>query len=84
MIERHAETQTSISNAEIVNCFQLFEQILAVCNELEIIIKQDYKDVFGPKLRVQPPEVLQAILEELGRLSKTIVPEWPPPEPPST
>jgi hypothetical protein len=84
MIERQAETQAAISNVEIVNCFQLFEQTLAVCKEMETIIKQDYKDVFGPKLRVQPPEVLQAILEELGRLSKAIVPEWPPPEPPST
>jgi hypothetical protein len=81
MIERQAETQAAISDAEIVNCFQLFEQILAVCKRLENVIRQSYKDVVGPKLRVQPPEVLQGVLEELERHAKAIVPDWPPPEP---
>jgi hypothetical protein len=80
-IERHVATQASISNIEVVNCFQLFEQLVAVCKKLEILISQNYKDVSGPKLKVQPPEAFQAIFDELERLSKSIMPDWPPPEP---
>jgi hypothetical protein len=81
MIERQVATQATISDMEIVNCFQLFEQLLAVSKKLETVISQNYKDVFGPKLKVQPPEALQAVLGELEQLSKAIVPDWPPPEP---
>jgi hypothetical protein len=81
MIERQAATQASISEREIVDCYQLLEQLRDVSKKLETIIRQNYKDVFGPKLKVMPPEAFQAILGELERLCKEIVPDWPPPEP---
>jgi hypothetical protein len=84
MVERQVAAQAAIADREIVDSFQLFEQTLAVCKKLETVIGQNYIDVFGPKLKVQPPDVLQTILEELGRLSREIVPDWPPPEPSPT
>ena len=83
-LERHIATQATVGDKEVVNCFQLFQQFIAIGNKLEAIIRQDYKDVIGPKLRVQPPDVLKDILKELERLAKEIVPEWPPPEPPAS
>lgn len=80
-IEQHIANQATVANAEVVNCFQLLEQLLFVCKKLENIIKKYYKDVSGPKLKVQPPEVLQAIFDELERISKTLVPDLPPSEP---
>jgi hypothetical protein len=83
-VERQAEIQAAISNAEIVNCHQLFTHLLSACDRLEAVIKDDYKDVIGPKLKVQPPDVLKDVLKELERLAKEIVPDWPPPEPPAS
>jgi hypothetical protein len=81
MIERQIATQATISGIEVVNAFQLFQRLIVVSKKLEAIISRDYKDVVGPKLKVQPPEVLKSILTELESLSKAIVPDWPPDEP---
>ena len=81
MIRRQAATQATIADREVVDSFQLFEQTMAVSKKLETVISQNYKDVFGPKLKVEPPELLQTIMDELRRLSNSIVPEWPPSEP---
>ena len=58
MIERQIATQATISDIEVVNTFQLFQRFIAVSKKLETIIGRDYKNVVGPKLKVQPPEVL--------------------------
>jgi hypothetical protein len=81
MIERQITTQATISDIEIVNSFQLFQQLIAVSKKLENVIIKDYKNVFGPKLKVQPPDVIKDVLAELENLSKAIVPDWPPDEP---
>jgi hypothetical protein len=81
MIERQIATQATISDVEVVNTFQLFRRIIVVSKKLETTISRDYKDVVGPKLKVQPPEALKSILAELESLCKAIVPDWPPDEP---
>ncbi len=82
-IERSMHTQASVANAEVVNSFQLFQQLLSVSERLEVIIKSDYGDMPGRKLRIQPPDALKDTLARLEHITKSVVPDLPPPQPPS-
>ena len=75
--------QAMISNAEVVHCLQLIQQIQAICRKLRIVVEK-YEHVPGPHLKVEPPEIMLETVKELEAIAKTIVPDWPPPEPQPT
>jgi hypothetical protein len=47
------------------------------------IIRVEYKDVIGSRLKVEPPEMFGPLMTELERIAKGAAPDWPPPEPPA-
>lgn len=80
-LERQIEAQAAIADAEIVNAYQLFLQLTEASEKIAGIIKTEYKDVIGPKLKVGPPEMFGPLMTELEHIAKAAAPDWPPPEP---
>lgn len=83
-LERQIATQATIADVEVVNAYQLFQQLASVSQKIEKIIGDKYKDVVGPKLKIRPPDAFDEIMTELERLSHNIVKDWPPSEPTAT
>lgn len=77
------EAQANISNVEVVNSYQLFLRFKEASQKIENIITTEYKNVVGPKLKVEPPEVFGTLMTELERITRGVVPDWPSPEPPA-
>lgn len=80
-IERAIATQATISDIEIVNSYQLLTSLRDASRKIETVIVEDYKKIAGAKLKIQLPPIFNAVLAELERLAKGVVPDWPPPEP---
>lgn len=81
-LKMRVNTQAEISGTEVVYSYQLFEQLREVAKRLETIISDEYKEVSGPKLKIALPVALESTLEELKRICKEVVPDWPEPEQP--
>ncbi len=58
----------------------LIQQVQSICGKLRVIVEK-YKHIPGPHLKVEPPKIMQETVRELEAIAKTIVPDWPPPEP---
>ena len=82
-IERQMDAQAAVSNAEVVNAYQLIQLLTEASHKIEAIIMSDYKDVVGPKLKSKPPEILGKLMPELEQIARSAAPDWPP-EPPGT
>lgn len=82
-LERQIATQATIADVEVVNAYQLFLQLKEASQKIENIITTEYKNVVGPKLKVEPPEVFGTLMTELERITRGVVPDWPSPEPPA-
>lgn len=80
---RQIATQATVADVEVVNAYQLFLLFRDASQKIENIIGTEYKNVIGPKLKVQPPEVFGTLMTELERIARGVVPDLPPPEPPA-
>ena len=83
-VEFYVEIQVTISISEIINSFQLLQQLHSVSQKLVGIITKIYGDMPGRKLQILPPPVFNSLLAELECICRTSNPDWPPPEPPPT
>ena len=81
VVARVAETSANISVAEIINVYQLLLQLREMSLKLEQIIKRDYGNISGKKLRVQFSSVFDDMMGKLELIAKAHVPDWPPPAP---
>ena len=81
-LERQIDAQASISDTEVMNAYQLFLVLTEATEKIAGIIKTEYKDVIGPRLKVHPPEMFGALMVELEQIAKAAAgADWPPPEP---
>ena len=72
--------QAEIAKAEVVHTFQLFQQIIAICAKVRKVVEK-YEHVKKAHLKVEAPEPVADTLVELERIVRSIVPNYPPPEP---
>jgi hypothetical protein len=81
ILGRQIEAQASVAEAEVINVHQLFLQLMTAGKKITGIIEAQYKDVVGPKLKIEPPEMLGPLITELERIAKAASPNWPPDPP---
>jgi hypothetical protein len=77
---RHLAAQAHISEVEVVNVYQLLLQLAGANNKIAEIIKTEYKEVKGPKLKVQLPQPFESMMSELKAIANEVVDDCPPPE----
>jgi hypothetical protein len=82
ILGRQIEAQASVAEAEIITVHQLVLQLLTAGRKITNIVGTKYNEVIGPKLKIEPPEMLGPLTTELERIAKAASPNWPP-EPPA-